>query len=247
MSCDTCGSCRKREAGTCVTKDTFRNFAFERYPSSVSEIPIREIKDPRELRAMAHPLRLRILEAVALYGPITATEVAERVGESPANCSWHLRQLARYGYVEEAGGGTGRQRPWRIVLEGRRWSHGEEEPELARAGDAVTDVLLDMELRALREWLSRRHGEAPQWRDAGGLNQAIGWCTAEELSELRNEIAAIFARYARRAVDPASRPPGSRPVRFLAWGVPVLDGPSANAADTPGAASSADEEGNTDA
>jgi DNA-binding transcriptional ArsR family regulator len=213
----------------------------------VSEIPVREIKDPRALRAVAHPLRLRILEVVALYGPITATEVAERVGESPANCSWHLRQLARYGYVEEAGGGTGRQRPWRIVLEGRKWGHGEEEPELARAGDAVTDVLLDMELRALREWMIRRRAEAPQWRDAGGLNQAMGWCTAEELSEIRNEIAAIYARYARRVIDPASRPPGSRPVRFLAWAVPVVDGPPTSETESPSAVPPAAEEGNTNA
>jgi DNA-binding IclR family transcriptional regulator len=50
-----------------------------------------------------------------MIAPATATQLAERVGESPANCSWHLRQLARYGFVEEAGGGTGREGPWRPV------------------------------------------------------------------------------------------------------------------------------------
>lgn len=175
---------------------------------------------------MAHPLRLRILETLTLYGPATATEIAERVGESPANCSWHLRQLARYGFIEEAGGGTGRQRPWQIVLEAHRFGNGEEEPELAQAGDAVTDVLLDMEVQALREWLRRRRAESPQWRDAGFLNQAIGWCTAEELTEIQAEIAGILSRYAQRITDPASRPSGARPVRFIAWGVPALGAPA---------------------
>jgi DNA-binding transcriptional ArsR family regulator len=185
---------------------------------------VREIKDPRVLRAMAHPLRLRILDAVAFSGPATATEVAEQVGESPANCSWHLRQLARYGFVEEAGGGTGRQRPWRIVLQGHRWGHGDEEPELARAGDAAYQVLLDLEYQALREWLSSRRAETPQWRDAGFLNQSMGWCTAAQLAEIGDAITELLARHLPSLTDPEARPPGARPVRFIAWGVPARPG-----------------------
>ncbi|MEV1285712.1 helix-turn-helix domain-containing protein [Micromonospora sp. NPDC049679] len=192
------------------------------------DLPLRDIRDPQALRAFAHPLRLRILEAVALGGPLTATEVAERVGESPANCSWHLRQLARYGFVEEAGGGTGRARPWRIVLEGHQWGAGEEEPELARAGDAAADVLLDLEYRALREWLAVRRQEEPAWRDAGFFNQSMGWCTPEEVTALQTEIRELFARYLPRLTDPDSRPPGARPVRLMAWGVPAVGhGPAA--------------------
>lgn len=67
------------------------------------------------LRALAHPVRQRLLRALAAAGTATATELAEQVGESPPNCSWHLRQLARYGFVTEAGGGPGRKRPWRLV------------------------------------------------------------------------------------------------------------------------------------
>lgn len=67
------------------------------------------------LRALTHPARQRLLKALAAAGTATATELAGHVGESPANCSWHLRQLARYGFVTEAGGGSGRQRPWRIA------------------------------------------------------------------------------------------------------------------------------------
>lgn len=197
------------------------------------EFPIREVRDPRALRAIAHPLRLRILEAVALRGPATATEIAELVAESPANCSWHLRQLARYGFVEEAGGGTGRQRPWRAVVEGRRWGVGEEEPELARAGDEAAEVLLELEHRALREWLRHRRQESPEWRDAATYNQAMGWCTPEELQELNDEINKLFSRYLHRLTDPASRPPGARPVRLIGWGVPAVRHEEASAIPTP--------------
>ncbi|MEU3454374.1 helix-turn-helix domain-containing protein [Micromonospora sp. NPDC006766] len=192
----------------------------------------REITDVATLRAFAHPLRLRILNAVGLYGPLTATEVAERVGESPANCSWHLRQLAKYGFVTEAGGGTGRQRPWRLVTGGHRWSEGEESPELAQAGDAAARVLLDLEYRKLWDWMAARRQQPAVWRDASYFNQFIAWCTADELSGLQAEIQELFGRYLDRLDDPAARPAGSRPVRLMAWGVPEVDGTVVGDADT---------------
>jgi hypothetical protein len=73
-----------------------------------------ELRDPRAMRALAHPVRLALIDALSLDGELTATQAAQIVGESPANCSFHFRQLAKYGFVEEAGRGTGRQRPWRL-------------------------------------------------------------------------------------------------------------------------------------
>ena len=75
----------------------------------------REITDPKAMRALAHPLRLTLLEQLGRAGTLTATQAAEIVGESPANCSFHLRTLAKYGFVEEAATGQGRERPWRRV------------------------------------------------------------------------------------------------------------------------------------
>ena len=77
----------------------------------------RQLTDPLAMRAMAHPVRLALMQALNDAGTLTATEAAERVGESPSNCSFHLRQLAKYGWVEEAPGGKGRQRPWRAVYD----------------------------------------------------------------------------------------------------------------------------------
>ena len=85
------------------------------------------------MRAMAHPVRLALMEALNDAGTLTATEAAERVGESPSNCSFHLRQLAKYGFVEEAEGGTGRQRPWRAVHTGMRFTDVQDDPETALA------------------------------------------------------------------------------------------------------------------
>jgi DNA-binding transcriptional ArsR family regulator len=71
--------------------------------------------DARAIRALAHPVRLSLLELLAHTGTLTATQASEILGESPANCAFHLRTLARYGFVAEAGGGRRRERPWRRV------------------------------------------------------------------------------------------------------------------------------------
>ena len=82
----------------------------------------RKITDARTLRALAHPVRIALFEELALGGAMTATEIGERIGETATTCSFHLRQLAKYGFVEEAGGGTGRSRPWRLTPVGRSFS-----------------------------------------------------------------------------------------------------------------------------
>ena len=173
---------------------------------------------------MAHPLRIKLLEHLFTDGPLTATELSERVGESPANCSWHLRQLARYGYVAEAGGGTGRRRPWQAVLESLRWPD-RAEGEVAVAGRAMRDVLAEREYAVHQEYRARADSEPEDWRDAAFWNQSFLWLTAEELHELSDDICALAMRRAEqikeRFTDPASRPPGARPVRFVAWGVPA--------------------------
>jgi len=182
--------------------------------------PHREIRDPRALRAIAHPVRLRLLEELLLAGSATATELAERVGESPANCSWHLRQLARYGYVEEAGGGSGRQRPWRLVVESK--SVGEyDSPEAAVAGDAAAEMLVDREYQAMRSWFARRRSDDPEWRRAGFLDISQLWLTAEELAAMSEEIGEILTRHLDRFADDSLRPGDARLVRFVAWGAPA--------------------------
>lgn len=195
--------------------------------SAGEEIPEREILDPQVLRAMAHPVRLRIVEELAMTGAATATELSERVGESAANCSWHLRQLAKYGFIEEAEGGTGRQRPWRLVVQKTRVPASDHRTgqEFTQASDALMDVLLGRELEALRAWQANRHNASAQWRDASFATQSWDYLTAEELAEVRREVMAVLEhkllRHAER-MDPARRPPDARPIRFVAWAFPVV-------------------------
>jgi len=101
-------------------------------PAQKPELPeTRQVTDARTMRALSHPVRIAILEVLSLEGPLTATEVGERIGETPTTCSFHLRQLAKYGFVEEAGGGKGRARPWRMTSIGQQISaHGDPEAEL---------------------------------------------------------------------------------------------------------------------
>jgi DNA-binding transcriptional ArsR family regulator len=186
----------------------------------MTELPAEKIRDPRVLRAIAHPVRLRLMEQLAIAGPATATQLAERVGESPANCSWHLRQLARYGYVEEAGG-SGRQRPWRLVPRRRQWGGAGESTELARAGEEADAVLQEHEFAAMRAAMANWASEPDEWRDAQFVTQSFGWFTAEELAELHHEVTALLIRRMERLRDPATRPLGARPVRLFAWGVPA--------------------------
>ena len=183
-------------------------------------VPAHELNDPREIRAMAHPLRLRLIEELAALGTATATDLAERVGESPANCSWHLRLLARYGFVEEAGPAEGRRRPWRVVPRTNRWGQRDDNVELMAAADVATGVILEQELTALRDWIVWRRSEDPRWRDAAAMLQSLSWLSVEELAEVNAAIWAVVARHPERISDPATRPPGARLVRMVAWAFP---------------------------
>lgn len=192
-------------------------------PAAEGAVPYREFGDPQVLRVFAHPVRLRMLDALAVYGKATATELAERLDESPSNCSWHLRQLAKHGFVEAAEGGTGRQRPWRLVPWRTRIGESEQDADLARAEDSAMELLLGRQVAALNEWHARRRHDAAEWRTAGLDSQAMLWLTAEEAAGFKREFDALLERhlsYAFDRLEPAARPPGSRPVRIVAWSAP---------------------------
>lgn len=176
------------------------------------------IDDTRALRALAHPVRLDLLEALAVHGPLTATAAADLVGESPANCSWHLRQLAKYGFIEEDPSAHGRQRPWRRVSEGLSWSHSDGDPASAAAARSLTEVFVDREFRRVKEAMAAP--EPAEWVDAAIATQTIGWMTADELRDLDAEIFALLTKHRGRVHDPSLRPVGARPVRMLALAVP---------------------------
>ncbi|HET7385115.1 MAG TPA: helix-turn-helix domain-containing protein [Nocardioidaceae bacterium] len=188
----------------------------------------RRVQDAAALKALAHPLRVALLGALVTEGPMTATQAAELLDESPSNCSWHLRKLAEHGFVREArGSGSGRNRPWQAVSEGLEWGDPDDadassEPDAATrmAGDALTDVLLERELQRFRAARAERDREPKQWREATGLVQSAMWMTAEETAQARQEIQEVLMRYGDRYADHDRRPEGARLISMVAWLVP---------------------------
>ena len=178
---------------------------------------VRTIDDAHALRALAHPLRLELLEALTLHGPLTATAAADLVDESPANCSWHLRQLAKYGLIEEVPGATGRQRPWQRTSSGMAWHESSSDPAFAEAARALTAVFVDREFGLVKDAMSRPQPEG--WGDSVIATQSMGWMTAEEMAAFDEQVFALLCEYRERVADPDLRPPGSRPVRMLALAV----------------------------
>src|SRR5579863_6253057 len=98
---------------------------------------VTRLTDPRALRGYAHPVRMKLVGLLRTEGPLTATQAAELLGESSGTCSFHLRQLAKYGLVEEAAGGTGREKPWRATAQRTRVPVSTDDPEVAAAGGLV--------------------------------------------------------------------------------------------------------------
>src|SRR6476659_5694344 len=89
------------------------------------------LTDPRALRALAHPTRLKLVGLLRKHGPLTATQAGVLLDEVPASASFHLRQLAKYGLVEEAPGGRGRERPWRSSAAITSWANVGDTPEFS--------------------------------------------------------------------------------------------------------------------
>ncbi len=180
----------------------------------------RELTDPRTMRAVAHPLRIALLETLTVEGPLTATEAAEKLGESPANCSFHLRQLAKYGFVEETGGGRGRQRPWRLTTIGMRFSDVQDSPETAVAAGQLSRVLVDRYLARYQASQRLRHTYPREWQEVTGQSEFLLFVTTDELRAIDEEIEGVLRRHGDRLADPALRPAGSRPIEVLLFAFP---------------------------
>ena len=130
-----------------------------------------ELSDPRALHALAHPLRMQLLALLRREGPLTASEAGRRIGESSGSTSYHLRQLARFGLVEEAGGGRGRERPWRATGESTAWPNVADTPEQAEASQLLTRVVIAGYGERLERWLARWDAESPEWLEATALDR----------------------------------------------------------------------------
>ena len=182
-----------------------------------------DVHDHRALRALAHPLRSSLLGALRLHGPSTATRLAEQFGESSGSTSYHLRQLAAYGFVEEVlDAGDGRDRWWRAL---HRSTHFETSDLIDDpAGREVVDELghsqIGQQRRLLAQHSAERDGLDHDWRTAVSLNDWFLRLSPEATRELAAELNEVVRRWQSTREEP-----DQPPVSVLLDLFPVFDYP----------------------
>jgi hypothetical protein len=223
----------------------FRNMSSEERPAAeaaearevaielASSDGVRDVTDPRAMRALAHPVRMALIELLGVAGTLTATQASEALGESPANCAFHLRTLAKYGYVTEAGGGKGRERPWKAANTRLRMSTDQHDPGASVTARTLQQAWLDRLLQRARRVLTSSDELPEGWRDAEQQTRATVFLTAEECRQLGEDVLRLLDRYRDRQRDPSLRPAGALPVEnvFLAYPLAELAGLAGQAAE----------------
>ncbi|MFJ2580105.1 helix-turn-helix domain-containing protein [Kitasatospora aureofaciens] len=157
-----------------------------------------------------HAVRTALLELLAERGTLTSTEAAARLGYSSGLCSFHLRQLARYGLIEEAPPTDGRARPWRLP-QAQRPAVADDFGELARG----------LEDESYQRWLARRAEAPADWQHDDAFS-AVVYLTPAELSAVGDAVRQVLARFRDREHNPAARPAGARPVAAVTRLFPLL-------------------------
>ncbi len=164
---------------------------------------IRTIRDAKALSALANPFRSRLLDALHLDGPSTASSLARRTGQAVGSVSHHMKVLAEAGLVEEAPelAKDRRERWWRLVSTGFRWSTAEfaDDPSAVAAALSAESVGLRRQFERAGEWLDN-HEAAGEWGDAAFATQYWLKLTPEELRELGEEILDLGQRWRERPV-----------------------------------------------
>ncbi|MFE0476623.1 ArsR/SmtB family transcription factor [Streptomyces sp. NPDC058947] len=201
----------------------------------------RRVLDPEQdsgaLKALTHPLRIRLLGLLRQDGPATASELAARTGESSASTSYHLRVLAKYGFIGEAEHRDGRERRWRALHTVTSWSN--ESMESSAAGRAFVGLARRRQIEHLEASLARHEADmaagrfGQEWVEPSGISDLMPRLTAESLTELWETIAGKLEELTARDADD----PRARHVVLLTAGLPLAppqrsEGDTADTADT---------------
>ncbi|MGH2892941.1 MAG: ArsR/SmtB family transcription factor [Solirubrobacteraceae bacterium] len=173
-----------------------------------------QLHDPREIRALAHPARMAIIDALASGDELTATECAELTGLSPSATAYHLNFLERYDFAEPAPArNDGRERPWRATDRRTLVDLDTSTPAGAAAATAVGLAFIDRSRALAQAFVATAHEEPKEWQDVALLANADLWLTAQETRKVTAELAAVLEPYRSRAL--ANRPDGTRRVRVM--------------------------------
>jgi DNA-binding transcriptional ArsR family regulator len=190
--------------------------------------PAVQVTDVRALRALAHPLRSRLLGRLRLEGPATASQLGRVFGESSGSTSYHLRQLAAYGFVEEIEGeGTARERWWRARHRMTSWQAADVVAQEggAEVEDEMTRLQLDQHARVLTAWRQQKQQLDPAWTAAASLNDYAVRLRPDQARALAAELDAVLTRW--MAEHPTDAGPESGDlVSVLLDVVPLKEWPS---------------------
>ena len=175
---------------------------FPQLPSPESSI---DVTDVQALKALAHPLRGKLLAHLRTYGPSTATRLGQSFGESSGSTSYHLRRLAAYGFVEElTDEGNGRDRWWRARHRSTHFDSAAFTDDPA-GREAVDELLLrqtGQQQRLLANYLGERHEFGEDWRTAASLNDWALHLSPTAARELVEELNAVVARWRDTREEP---------------------------------------------
>jgi helix-turn-helix protein len=194
-----------------ISRDTLRYFAKLDF---AKEVRMSGRTEPGQLGgrasgALSHPLRVALLGLLGRRGTLTSMEAARELGESSGACSFHLRQLERYGQVEEVPGRRGRARPWRLATAG---------PAQA-GGDGLGDLARELEDEGYRRWLAGRDSAPPGWDDEAF--SAILRLTPAQLAEVARAVRGVIASFGDAGPEHA-RPESAMPVGVVVRMFPLL-------------------------
>ncbi len=186
-----------------------------------SNVRTHTVQDPLAMRAFAHPLRLQLHALVAREGSLTAADAARQLDISHALASHHLRQLAKYGFIEPAEATDKKQHPWRVTA--TNLSIQPAEPEARASVDVLDRYTVDKAARQLTEWQDRRDTEDSAWADLTRVQDSILYLTPDELARVRAAWNAIIAPLAaERPLGRADqRPQDTVPVDLTLVVVPL--------------------------
>lgn len=177
----------------------------------------------RSLQGLAHPLRVRILDDLSAYGPSTASALAEKLGESSGATSYHLRQLARHGFVvEDETRGNGRERWWKRVPQPIELYAPEDAGPAEKAASAlVASEWFHTRAGRLEAFLARTEEVGREWSDAATVTTSNLQLTREQTEQLVAELTAVMRRYNQYREQDV---PGARPVQLHIDVFPLIDG-----------------------
>ncbi|MFT4167169.1 MAG: MFS transporter [Microlunatus sp.] len=186
-----------------------------------SNVRLRTVSDPLALRAFAHPLRLELHGLVAREGTLTAADAARQLDISHALASHHLRQLAKYGFIEPADSNDGRAHPWRVTATSTEFRP--EEPGAYETKDAIERYVAERAIEELADWQQRREGEDPAWVEHAGAGNSLLYLTPDEFAELMRSWRELILPLAdRRPVGHRDkRPDDAVPVALTLIAVPI--------------------------